>query len=480
MEKHPPLADAPAETHHLVTTYFDTADRALDRCGLTLRVRIRGEVRVQTVKSRPDGQGVAAVRGEWEWLIDQETPDLAWLASTKPLADIAATLEGRLQPVFSTDVHRTTRIVPVADGVTVEVAFDEGTITAGTAREPINEMELELKSGDVAGLYHLAATLQSLAPLALMSDSKSARGWHLRTGEWEGANRACVPKLARKVSAIAGFRQLLGGTLGHLTANIGPTLRGDPEGLHQSRIAIRDTRALLRLFGKYLDDTAARGLNARLRNVAKVLGAARDWDVFCLETLPAAGAVLPTGEAKGLLAAAEAKRKTAHKAVAKVVRGPEYSRMIVDLMVWVDGPALVTSRDHGGAMQRRLSALAPSLLHRSAARVLRRGRHVGRLSASQRHSLRKSLKKLSCDARCLGSFFGRSHVKSYLRHGAMLEKVLGAANDAVVAEGLLGQLSDLAAAISAMKGWNKAQVTKALHDLKAKMRDFRHTHVFWQ
>ena len=447
MEKHPPLADAPAETHHLVTTYFDTADRALDRCGLTLRVRIRGEVRVQTVKSRPDGQGVAAVRGEWEWLIDQETPDLAWLASTKPLADIAATLEGRLQPVFSTDVHRTTRIVPVADGVTVEVAFDEGTITAGTAREPINEMELELKSGDVAGLYHLAATLQSLAPLALMSDSKSARGWHLRTGEWEGANRACVPKLARKVSAIAGFRQLLGGTLGHLTANIGPTLRGDPEGLHQSRIAIRDTRALLRLFGKYLDDTAARGLNARLRNVAKVLGAARDWDVFCLETLPAAGAVLPTGEAKGLLAAAEAKRKTAHKAV---------------------------------AMQRRLSALAPSLLHRSAARVLRRGRHVGRLSASQRHSLRKSLKKLSCDARCLGSIFGRSHVKRYLRHGAMLEKVLGAANDAVVAEGLLGQLSDLAAAISAMKGWNKAQVTKALHDLKAKMRDFRHTHVFWQ
>ena len=356
----------------------------------------------------------------------------------------------------------------MADGVTVEVAFDEGTITAGTAREPINEMELELKSGNVAGLYQLAATLQSLAPLALMSDSKSARGWHLRAGEWEGANRARVPKLARKVSAIAGFGQLLGGTLGHLTANIGPTLRGDPEGLHQSRIAIRETRALLRLFGKYLDDTAARGFNARLRNVAKVLGAARDWDVFCLETLPAAGAVLPTGEATGLLA------------VAKVVRGPEYSRMIVDLMVWADGPALVPSRDHGGAMQRRLSALAPSLLHRSAARVLRRGRQFGRLSALQRHSLRKSLKKLSCDARCLGSFFGRSHVKSYLRHGAMLEKVLGAANDAVVAEGLLGQLSDLAAAISAMKGCNKARVTKALHGLKATMRDFRHTPVFWQ
>ena len=60
LEKYPALAEATAEHSHLVSTYFDTPDRALDRNGLTLRVRRNGEGRIQNVKSRSDGHGVAA------------------------------------------------------------------------------------------------------------------------------------------------------------------------------------------------------------------------------------------------------------------------------------------------------------------------------------------------------------------------------------------------------------------------------------
>ena len=200
------------------------------------------------MKSRPDGHGVAASRGEWEWRISQDKPELAWLAKTTPLAAVALAIKCPLQPAFTTDVRRTTRVLHLGGDTMVEVAFDEGDIKAGTEHEAISELELELKSGSVAPLYQLAAALQSLAPLWLLSESKSVRGWCLRTGEGERAKPAQAPKLRRNVNVAAGFRQLLSGTLGHLTANIGPTLRGDPEGLHQSRIAIRQTRALLRLF----------------------------------------------------------------------------------------------------------------------------------------------------------------------------------------------------------------------------------------
>jgi triphosphatase len=45
---------------------------------------------------------------------------------------------------------------------------------------------------------------------------------------------------------------------------------------------------VLQLFEPYLDADGARRFKETLRTYGEVLGAARDWDVFCLETLPAA------------------------------------------------------------------------------------------------------------------------------------------------------------------------------------------------
>ena len=124
LEKYPALAEATAEHSHLVSTYFDTPDRALDRNGLTLRVRRNGEGRIQNVKSRSDGHGVAASRGEWEWPIGQDTPEVAWLAKTPTLAAAATAIKGRLQPAFTTNIRRTTRLVG-ADRDTATVRLGE-------------------------------------------------------------------------------------------------------------------------------------------------------------------------------------------------------------------------------------------------------------------------------------------------------------------------------------------------------------------
>jgi inorganic triphosphatase YgiF len=339
LEASPVLAAAEAKQHHLVTTYFDTPDHLLDRTGLTLRVRHSGETRIQTVKSQPNERGVAANRKEWEWPISQDQPDVVRLEKIRALTMVATAIKDKLQPIFVTDILRTTWLLRLPSKTVVEAAIDEGSIKAGSAHEPVSELELELKRGRIEPAYRLAAELQELAPLRISSESKAARGWHLRTGQTEGGHFGQMPKLGRLIGTATGFREILGGTLGHLVANIGATLRGDPEALHQMRIAIRESRAVLQLFGRHLDAVAAERFNAVLRRLGEIFGAARDWDVFCLETLSAAKADLPAQRLEDLNLVAEVARQFAHAAVADTLRGHDFTALVLRLAIWAEAGA---------------------------------------------------------------------------------------------------------------------------------------------
>jgi len=187
LELSPTFAAAHAKQHRQVTTYFDTPDGLLDEAGLTLRVRRTGNTRIQTVKSRSSGRGVATSRSEWEWPIDQDVPDVGRLAETRALAKAAKAIKGKLEPVFVTDIRRTIHLLHLDDNTVVEAANDEGIIKAGAAREPVSELELELKAGCTLAMYRLAAELQTLAPMWISPESKAGRGWQLRTGQTEGA-----------------------------------------------------------------------------------------------------------------------------------------------------------------------------------------------------------------------------------------------------------------------------------------------------
>jgi triphosphatase len=242
-----------AKKLHLITTYFDTPDGLLYLSGLTLRVRRSGNTRIQTVKTRANGRGLATSRGEWEWRINQDLPDLGKLRKTRGLAKLALAIKDRLEPVFVTDIRRTVRLLQLGRNTVVEAAIDEGNIKAGINRELVSELELELKGGRIETVYRLGAELQAHAPLWISPESKSARGWHLRNGRVESAQKAFATEMDPRSRAADGFKKIIDGTLGHLMANIGPTLRGDAEGIHQMRVALRGTRAALKLFEQHLD-----------------------------------------------------------------------------------------------------------------------------------------------------------------------------------------------------------------------------------
>ncbi len=137
LEASPVFAAAEPKQHHLVTTYFDTPDHLLDRTGLTLRVRRSGNMHIQTVKSEANGYGVATNFGEWEWPIGRNEPDVSLLAKTRALAKAATAIQDKLEPVFVTDIRRTTRLLHLDEKTVVEAAIDEGNIEAGPAREPV-------------------------------------------------------------------------------------------------------------------------------------------------------------------------------------------------------------------------------------------------------------------------------------------------------------------------------------------------------
>lgn len=436
-----------------VSTYFDTADGDLRRVGATLRVRRHGTQRVQTIKLQ--GSGGAFARGEWEWPVHTDTPDLQRLAET-PIAGMA---NAPLEPVFVTDVQRDLREVH-QDGATIEVAIDRGQIRVGSTAEDISELELELKQGDPIALYRLAIGLHADATLSLGAESKADRGWRLRTGQPRPAQKHTDVDLSAGITVSEAFRRILDNTLGHLMANHPAAAAGDIEGVHQMRIAIRRARAALLLFKPQLEPHASARFTHALRHLGRVFGEARDWDVFCTEMLTSAesGGVAPSW-LDLLRQPAETRRIAAHVRVATDLAAPELTSTVLGLQAW------------DIASDASLVDVAPDLVARLDQKMRHRGRHIAKLDHEGLHKLRKSLKKLRYGIEFLAPLLKEKDTKRYLHRCKALLKHLGALNDAVVAITLAEQLGgerqpELAPAVSALAEWAAGRRSKTRQDIE--------------
>lgn len=474
-----------AQRVHQITTYHDTPDSLLRTVGLTLRIRAANGQFVQTVKSRDAGVGLASSRHEWEWPVVCGTPDIGKLAGVAELAGIAEKLADRLQPVIVTDIWRTSRLHTLPGGAAAEASLDIGSVASGARSEPICELELELKHGPVAPLYRLAIRLAETAPLWVSAQSKAARGWSLRNGHGGGASVAPKPKIGKKLSAAAGLHKFIGAMLGHLTANIAPTLAGDPEALRQMRGALRNLRAALRLFAPMLARNERTRFDGPLRQYAQTLGAARDWDVFCLQTLPAAISDLPEIGWKKLSALAGAKRATMHAAVHEAICGPQFTRLILDFALWAE-TCKTTPLDIGTKqLNKRLSKIAPVLLDKIAEKADRAGRHPGRLPMPELHDFRKALDRLNVAIRFLGSPYPAHAVAAYRKRSDAVRDIIGATNDAEVTKALALDLAAagspaVSASATALTRWAEQRQADGLTGLKRAARKFRTEPAFWR
>lgn len=433
-----------ARSKTLVSTYFDTADHALRRAGLTLRVRKDGRRFLQTVKA---GEGAAGLfdRPEWEGPVAGESPDPAAFAGT-PVPRVLDDAETpALAPVFRTVMARSHR--PVTYGAsTIAATLDEGRVETDSGDAVLCELELELVSGEPADLFGLAHAVSRTVPLRLGALSKSERGFRLLDGT-AGPGKAPALRLAADASAADAFRAITGACLRHLRLNEDVFLATrDPEALHQIRVSLRRLRSAFSLFDPILaHDPAARALSESVKRTTEPFGRARNLDVFLETTLPAEIARRPDEPGLSELSARiAAERDAAHDAVVAVLESPAWRRLILDLLAWAEtGPWLAP----GGPPERDGSArdFAGDTLERVRKRVKRRGRHLADLDPEARHRVRIAAKKLRYGADFFASLYsGKAARKRHKAFSAALSDLqdhLGGLNDLATAHDMLAGLA---------------------------------------
>lgn len=182
LRRHPLLVETAPSTAFLGNTYYDTPAGELEAARMALRLRRVDDLLLQTVKTRGEGGGGLSRRGEWEWPVQGPGLDLAGLEGLPP-ARLGEDVLTRLEARFTTDFRRETWHLEHR-GARIEMALDEGSISAAGSRIAIRELELELESGDPAALWSLAETLADSVALRPSDTSKAARGGTLLKSEW--------------------------------------------------------------------------------------------------------------------------------------------------------------------------------------------------------------------------------------------------------------------------------------------------------
>jgi triphosphatase len=464
----------PAVKHSSV--YFDTVDLRLGSQRCALRVRRIGEGAqarwVQTFKSG-DEPGALSRRREWESVVSGPRPQIKALADS-PLPQLLGVRSTRLVPVFRTRFERTVRQVRF-QGALIEVALDEGSLLAGRRKEPIGELELELKEGSVSAVFDLALDLigrgrQALA-LRPAIESKAVRGYRLaqRSGagpmhaDPEGFSTLLQPRRTH----LAVARRIVGLGVQRVLANAhGAWLGNDPEYVHQARVALRRTRSALRVLG--VATTANDPIAQDLRWMANCFGAMRDWDVLLTQSLPSLRRAAQAGDEDQwvrLMARALARRQRQRLRLRAVLESVRFAHTALRLLRWSEEAAAPTAD--------RLAQWARRAIERGHRRVIAAGRHLPALPPLGRHRLRILAKRQRYALELLAPLLSPGAPARTLKALSRLQQVLGEINDVHVAVSTLPSLTRSRELVKRAERWSEKVVRRNLPKAQARLQQLQ-------
>lgn len=452
-----PMAEAKARNSRLLALYFDTPDFELRARRMALRLRRSGRHWVQTLKAGHSGAGGLHAREEWEFARPQPSLDLALLAAS-PLGNEPG-LEERLGEVFQVDLRRTTWEIEVSPGNRVEVALDRGEVSRSGESESVAEVEIESLTGDPLAVFELAGQLVDHAPLRPSAVTKAQRGYRLARGEAPGSVKAEPVALDAAQSPGQAVRVVLAAALEQLQANEPGVLEdGDPEYLHQYRVALRRLRSALRVFRKVIEPEFESHARTELRWIAQATGPSRDWDVLATQTLPpilrACGDV---HAARSLRSRVGFRRKAARAGLREAIGSPRYARLVLWLARWLATPP---AQSLGAA--ELLPEFAARVVGKGHKRLVTGARQLSALAPAERHRLRLEAKRLRYALEGFQSLLRRKRFAAYREVLSEIQDDLGRANDAAVATRLLGELDLPAPIANFIGGWLAAEAHSSI------------------
>ena len=146
-----------------------------------LRIRSSNQAYEQTIKTAGKVVGCLHQRPEYNVALENNQLNLLLFPEHIWPEDIdLVELQLSLQVLFNTNFTRQTWLITQANNV-IELAFDRGEIftSSNTVKLAINELEIELVSGDEQALFTLAEQLMTILEMEPGKLSKAARGYAL-------------------------------------------------------------------------------------------------------------------------------------------------------------------------------------------------------------------------------------------------------------------------------------------------------------
>lgn len=164
---------------HLTNAYYDTPEFYFSEHKMGFRVRgCDGEFE-QTLKTQGTTTGGLHQRGEYNLSLHSPKPELALFHDVEWPGDVSvAALDSALTKRFSTDFVRHQYQITIDEDV-VEVVFDRGLVLTDNDEAPIDEVEIELKHGNVQRVFQVARVLNQHLSLRLSDTTKAAMGYTL-------------------------------------------------------------------------------------------------------------------------------------------------------------------------------------------------------------------------------------------------------------------------------------------------------------
>jgi CHAD domain-containing protein len=420
-----PLDVAMLPDQQLRATYFDTADLRMARQGVTLRYRTgEAETPHWTLKLPVASRGAELERDElhFEAARREPPPEVRSLVTAyvrgEPLTAVATLRTKRRR------THLIADETPIAEVADDEVSVIEGRRVVSRFRE----IEVEALT-DGVDLQAIGEQLQTAGATESEPIPKVVRALGSRATAPSEIGPRPVPEDGRLADVVAAS---ISDALARIVRNDPQARLGEPEGVHQLRVAMRRLRSDLRTLGDAVDPHWREEIEPRLRAIADAAADARDADVMSVRLRAEQDG--STTVLAPLVETLDRKRVAARGQLMEALDGPEYVALLNDLVAAIQnapaGPADAPAADALGPLvldawdrlQRRaddLDADTPDEAFHRTRIAVKRARYAAELAA-------RSLSGKAAD--------GAARLGERL---AGLQDLLGDVQDAAVAEDLI-------------------------------------------
>lgn len=482
------------QTSRLTSIYWDTPDFELAKAGIVVKVRAEGRKRTQTVKTSGSRSAALHSRHEWEWPVLSDQPNAYLLESTglKPLQD--PEVAARLMPIYTTQFRRTFFRIGDDDSE-IEVSMDEGSVGIASASEAICEVELELIRGPASALVALAQKIVAIVPARLLIHAKSERGLHLAQGFVPGPVKASPGEITSAMTVEETFQSIARNCINQIIANERSLVAtGDPEAVHQMRVALRRLRSAARLFRDVVDGPEFQTIKPELSWLQNCLGPARDTHVFLEEIVAPVVAAHPDAVPLRQLHASWSEAAKVHRdAAIAAISQPRFTLLILALMAWTEAGDWRNDEDNP---EFRAALRATPIMDFAKTMLTKRMKRIRRHATSAPetlpepllHELRILCKQLRYTSEFFAPLFHKKEVKATLEALAALQDILGQLNDiAVAAQRLtalpIGAEGETAGgqswAAGLVAGWHAGRKPALLSKIAAAWRHFDKMPPYW-